>query len=43
MAPEMLLGDPSALSPRTDVYLLGAILYEIFAGEPPHRGTTCAR
>jgi hypothetical protein len=38
MAPEMLLGDPSALSPRTDVYLLGAIFYEIVAGEPPHRG-----
>ena len=38
MAPEMLLGDPTAYSPRTDVYLLGAILYEIFAGEPPHKG-----
>jgi hypothetical protein len=38
MAPEMLLGDPSQLSPRTDVYLLGAILFEIFAGEPPHKG-----
>ncbi len=38
MAPEMLLGDPSAYSPRTDVYLLGAIFYEIFAGEPPHKG-----
>jgi eukaryotic-like serine/threonine-protein kinase len=39
MAPEMLLGDPSMLSARTDVYLLGAILYEIFAGEPPHHGS----
>ena len=38
MAPEMLLGDPSALSPRTDVYLLGAVLYEIFSGLPPHDG-----
>lgn len=38
MAPEMLLGQPGALSPRTDVYLLGAVLYEIFAGRPPHRG-----
>ena len=38
MAPEMLLGDPTRLSPRTDVYLLGAIFYEILAGEPPHRG-----
>ncbi|APR80100.1 Serine/threonine-protein kinase [Minicystis rosea] len=38
MAPEMFLGDPRGLSPRTDVYLLGAIFYEIFAGVPPHRG-----
>ena len=38
MAPEMLLGDPTKLSPRTDVYLLGAMFYEIFAGAPPHEG-----
>jgi len=38
MAPEMLLGDPTKLSVRTDVYLLGAILYEIFTGTPPHEG-----
>lgn len=36
MAPEMMIGVPDALSPRTDVYLLGAIFYEIFAGAPPH-------
>jgi len=40
MAPEMVLGDPSLLSPRTDVYLLGAIFYEVFAGEPPHHGAS---
>jgi serine/threonine-protein kinase len=40
MAPEMLIADPGAYSPRTDVYLLGAILYEIFAGLPPHQGTS---
>ncbi len=38
MAPEMLLGDPQAISEKTDVYLLGAIFYEIFAGDAPHRG-----
>jgi serine/threonine-protein kinase len=38
MAPEMLLGDPTLLSERTDVYLLGAVLFEIFAGRPPHEG-----
>jgi hypothetical protein len=38
MAPEMLLGDPASLSARTDVYLLGAIFFEIFAGTPPHLG-----
>ena len=40
MAPEMLLGDPNGLSPQTDVYLLGAVFYEIFAKEPPHIGNT---
>jgi serine/threonine protein kinase len=36
MAPEMLLGDPKLLSPRTDVYQLGAIFYEV----PASRHTT---
>ncbi len=40
MAPEMLLGDPALLSARTDVYLLGAIFYEVFAGKPPHDADT---
>lgn len=38
LAPEMLRGDGAALSPRTDVYLLGGLLYEILTGEPPHAG-----
>jgi len=41
MAPEMI-GHTSehALSVQTDVYLLGAILYEILEGCPPNRGET---
>ncbi len=41
MAPEMLgreHGGP--LSPRTDVYLAGAVLYELICGHPPHRGAS---
>jgi len=39
LAPEMLgrAGGPP-LSERTDVYLVGAVLHEIIAGHPPHRG-----
>jgi hypothetical protein len=39
LAPEMLgrAGSPP-LSERTDVYLAGAVLYEIITGTPPHRG-----
>ena len=37
MAPEML-GAMGTLAEQTDVYLLGAILFEILTGAPPHRG-----
>ncbi|MBI4820617.1 MAG: serine/threonine protein kinase [Deltaproteobacteria bacterium] len=36
MAPEMVDDRCDRLSPRTDVYLLGAILHEIICGSPPH-------
>jgi serine/threonine-protein kinase len=36
MAPEMVAGGP--IDARTDVYLLGATLFEILRGQPPHRG-----
>ncbi|MEK6234162.1 MAG: protein kinase, partial [Planctomycetales bacterium] len=38
VAPEMALHVPDHIGPRSDVYLLGAILYEIVAGFPPHDG-----
>jgi len=40
MAPEMTTPDPSGISPRTDVFLLGAVLHELITGSPPHRGTS---
>ncbi len=40
MAPEMLGGEGPGVSERTDIYLLGATLYEILSGKPPHKGTT---
>lgn len=42
IAPEQVAGRRGALGPRTDVYALGCILYEILSGHPPYRGRDSA-
>lgn len=40
MAPEQTLPNARNVSARTDIYLLGAILYNLLAGVPPHDAPT---
>ncbi|MCU0754991.1 MAG: serine/threonine-protein kinase [Xanthomonadales bacterium] len=39
MSPEQLAGDPNRIDPRSDVYALGVIAYELLSGQLPHDTT----
>ena len=40
MPPEMARGEGDRQGPWSDTHLVGGLIYEIFAGRPPHEGST---
>ena len=42
MPPEQALGALDDIDARSDVYALGAVLYELLSGRPPYEGTSAA-
>lgn len=38
MSPEMATGPIDRITPQSDIYLIGAMLWEIVTGKPPHPG-----